>query len=191
MSGHQFLLPFFWLSNNVCFFAALLKLKTDIGICAVNSPEVYPVCLPERGLVLPDWTECEISGYGKETECKLPAINRAVLKKEKRKHSWHQYLQFLQSTLSEWREATSACGPASAVYQTCCQGGPLPPICCVRVTPEAWTTHARWDPPSLKALNVKKCWKSLQLDIYTFPIILTKLPFPNFVFFYSFFRLEP
>ncbi|CAG08560.1 unnamed protein product, partial [Tetraodon nigroviridis] len=47
---------------------ALLKLRTDIGICAVNSPEVYPVCLPDRGLVLPDWTECEISGYGKDTE---------------------------------------------------------------------------------------------------------------------------
>lgn len=58
--------------------AAILKLKTDIGICAINSPEVYPVCLPERGLVLPDWTECEISGYGKETECKLPSPKRAV-----------------------------------------------------------------------------------------------------------------
>ncbi|XP_056275911.1 tissue-type plasminogen activator isoform X1 [Pseudoliparis swirei] len=46
----------------------LLKLKTDIGICAVNSPEVLPACLPERGLVLPDWTECEISGYGKDSE---------------------------------------------------------------------------------------------------------------------------
>ncbi|XP_019120008.1 tissue-type plasminogen activator isoform X4 [Larimichthys crocea] len=47
---------------------ALLKLKTDIGICAINSPEVFPACLPERGLVLPDWTECEISGYGKDAE---------------------------------------------------------------------------------------------------------------------------
>ncbi|XP_010782514.1 tissue-type plasminogen activator isoform X2 [Notothenia coriiceps] len=47
---------------------ALLKLKTDIGICAVNSPEVLPACLPDRGLVLPDWTECEISGYGKDSE---------------------------------------------------------------------------------------------------------------------------
>lgn len=28
------------------------------------------MCLPERGLVLPDWTECEISGYGKDSECK-------------------------------------------------------------------------------------------------------------------------
>ncbi|XP_041856438.1 tissue-type plasminogen activator isoform X2 [Melanotaenia boesemani] len=47
---------------------AILKLKTDIGMCAVNSPEVLPACLPEHGLELPDWTECEISGYGKETE---------------------------------------------------------------------------------------------------------------------------
>ncbi|XP_047448700.1 tissue-type plasminogen activator isoform X2 [Mugil cephalus] len=47
---------------------AILKLKTDIGICAVNSEAVLPVCLPERGLVLPDWTECEISGYGKDKE---------------------------------------------------------------------------------------------------------------------------
>uniref|UniRef100_A0A4W6FGD5 Plasminogen activator, tissue n=1 Tax=Lates calcarifer TaxID=8187 RepID=A0A4W6FGD5_LATCA len=29
---------------------ALLKLKTDVGICAVNSPEVLPACLPEPGL---------------------------------------------------------------------------------------------------------------------------------------------
>ncbi|XP_051950947.1 tissue-type plasminogen activator-like isoform X2 [Xyrauchen texanus] len=47
---------------------ALLKLKSDSGICAVNSPEVLPACLPEPSLVLPDWTECEISGYGKEEE---------------------------------------------------------------------------------------------------------------------------
>ncbi|XP_077418253.1 tissue-type plasminogen activator isoform X2 [Vanacampus margaritifer] len=47
---------------------ALLKLKSDVGVCAVNSPEVLPACLPEAGLVLPDWTECEISGYGKDSE---------------------------------------------------------------------------------------------------------------------------
>nr|XP_046203037.1 tissue-type plasminogen activator-like isoform X2 [Oncorhynchus gorbuscha] len=46
----------------------LMKLKSDIGLCAVNSPEVLPACLPDPGLVLPDWTECEISGYGKEKE---------------------------------------------------------------------------------------------------------------------------
>ncbi|XP_011477145.1 tissue-type plasminogen activator isoform X1 [Oryzias latipes] len=47
---------------------AILKLKTDIGLCAVNSEEVLPACLPDRGLELPDWTECEISGYGKSSE---------------------------------------------------------------------------------------------------------------------------
>ncbi|TTB27304.1 Salivary plasminogen activator alpha 1 [Bagarius yarrelli] len=47
---------------------ALLKLKSEDGICAINSPEVLPVCLPDPGIVLPDWIECEISGYGKEEE---------------------------------------------------------------------------------------------------------------------------
>ncbi|KAG5840276.1 hypothetical protein ANANG_G00187090 [Anguilla anguilla] len=47
---------------------AILKLKTDIGICAINSPEVLPVCVPEPSTELPDWSECEISGYGKEHE---------------------------------------------------------------------------------------------------------------------------
>ncbi|XP_017323516.2 tissue-type plasminogen activator isoform X7 [Ictalurus punctatus] len=47
---------------------ALLKLKSKTGICAVNSPEVLPVCLPKPGIVLPDWMECEISGYGKDKE---------------------------------------------------------------------------------------------------------------------------
>ncbi|XP_047238290.1 tissue-type plasminogen activator isoform X2 [Girardinichthys multiradiatus] len=47
---------------------AILKLETDIGMCAVDSPEVHPACLPEHGLMLPDWTECEISGYGKDSE---------------------------------------------------------------------------------------------------------------------------
>lgn len=61
---------FSWLPSGLFPLAALLKLTTDIGICAVNSPEVFPACLPERGLVLPDWTECEISGYGKTSECK-------------------------------------------------------------------------------------------------------------------------
>ncbi|KAM9475469.1 salivary plasminogen activator gamma [Clarias gariepinus] len=51
----------------VCL-TALLKLKSTDGFCVINSPEVLPVCLPEPGMVLPDWMECEISGYGKERE---------------------------------------------------------------------------------------------------------------------------
>ncbi|KAK7934428.1 hypothetical protein WMY93_005324 [Mugilogobius chulae] len=47
---------------------ALFKLNSDIGLCAVNAPEVFPACLPDQRLELPDWTECEISGYGKESE---------------------------------------------------------------------------------------------------------------------------
>ncbi|KAK3540088.1 hypothetical protein QTP70_025653 [Hemibagrus guttatus] len=47
---------------------ALLKLKSETGICAINTPEVLPVCLPELGMFFPDWMECEISGYGKDNE---------------------------------------------------------------------------------------------------------------------------
>lgn len=33
-----------------------------------------PVCLPEASLQLPDWTECELSGYGKHEECKCRQV---------------------------------------------------------------------------------------------------------------------
>lgn len=59
-----------WFSFGLFPLAALLKLKTDVGICAVNSLEVLPACLPDPNLKLPEWTECEISGYGKDSECK-------------------------------------------------------------------------------------------------------------------------
>ncbi|KAL7981333.1 hypothetical protein Chor_002229 [Crotalus horridus] len=44
---------------------ALLKLKEHSEKCATETDSVRPVCLPEAGLQLPDWTECEVSGYGK------------------------------------------------------------------------------------------------------------------------------
>ncbi|XP_061448358.1 tissue-type plasminogen activator [Rhineura floridana] len=47
---------------------ALLKLKSLSNECATETDFVRPVCLPEPGLKLPDWTECEISGYGKHEE---------------------------------------------------------------------------------------------------------------------------
>ncbi|KAG8141226.1 putative Plasminogen activator protein, partial [Naja naja] len=31
----------------------------------ITHENVRPVCLPDAGLKLPDWTECEVSGYGK------------------------------------------------------------------------------------------------------------------------------
>ncbi|XP_055972887.1 tissue-type plasminogen activator isoform X1 [Sorex fumeus] len=46
---------------------ALLQLKSESPLCAQESDSVRPVCL-EAGLQLPDWTECEISGYGKHEE---------------------------------------------------------------------------------------------------------------------------
>ncbi|XP_074837976.1 tissue-type plasminogen activator [Carettochelys insculpta] len=47
---------------------ALLQLKSESEECASETDTVRPACLPEPGLRLPDWTECEISGYGKHDE---------------------------------------------------------------------------------------------------------------------------
>uniref|UniRef100_A0A2K5QU48 Tissue-type plasminogen activator n=1 Tax=Cebus imitator TaxID=2715852 RepID=A0A2K5QU48_CEBIM len=44
---------------------ALLQLKSDSSHCAQESNVVRTVCLPAADLQLPDWTECELSGYGK------------------------------------------------------------------------------------------------------------------------------
>ncbi|PNJ34674.1 PLAT isoform 7 [Pongo abelii] len=44
---------------------ALLQLKSDSSRCAQESSVVRTVCLPPADLQLPDWTECELSGYGK------------------------------------------------------------------------------------------------------------------------------
>lgn len=50
---------------------ALLKLKSASSSCAQESLYVRPICLPEASLQLPDWTECELSGYGKHEESSL------------------------------------------------------------------------------------------------------------------------
>ncbi|NXU83203.1 TPA protein, partial [Xiphorhynchus elegans] len=47
---------------------ALLQLSSDAGACAAETDTVRAACLPTPELQLPDWTECEISGYGKSEE---------------------------------------------------------------------------------------------------------------------------
>ncbi|XP_012667679.2 tissue-type plasminogen activator [Otolemur garnettii] len=48
---------------------ALLQLKSDsLSRCAQESVAVRTVCLPPPSLTLPDWTECELSGYGKHEQ---------------------------------------------------------------------------------------------------------------------------
>lgn len=47
---------------------ALLRLKSDSTECAKESSWVRTACLPDPSLQLPDWTECELSGYGKHEE---------------------------------------------------------------------------------------------------------------------------
>ncbi|XP_004682333.2 PREDICTED: tissue-type plasminogen activator [Condylura cristata] len=47
---------------------ALLQLKSESPHCTQESDAVRTVCLPEANLQLPDWTECELSGYGRHEE---------------------------------------------------------------------------------------------------------------------------
>lgn len=61
-----------WLTKWGFFFpsSALLQLNSDAEDCAIETDTVRAACLPTSELQLPDWTECEISGYGKNEECK-------------------------------------------------------------------------------------------------------------------------
>ncbi|XP_074143458.1 tissue-type plasminogen activator [Sminthopsis crassicaudata] len=45
-----------------------LRFKSDSLQCAQETNFVRTVCLPDAGLKMPDWTECELSGYGKHEE---------------------------------------------------------------------------------------------------------------------------
>ncbi|XP_067857489.1 tissue-type plasminogen activator [Heptranchias perlo] len=47
---------------------ALIKLRSKSGRCVRITNHVRTVCLPQERQRLADWTECEISGYGKEKE---------------------------------------------------------------------------------------------------------------------------
>lgn len=53
---------------------ALLQLRSDSKQCAQESSSVSTACLPDPNLQLPDWTECELSGYGKHEQCKWKEV---------------------------------------------------------------------------------------------------------------------
>lgn len=47
---------------------ALLQLNSEAEDCAIETDTVRAACLPTPALHLPAWTECEISGYGRNEE---------------------------------------------------------------------------------------------------------------------------
>ncbi|XP_037382051.1 tissue-type plasminogen activator [Talpa occidentalis] len=55
---------------------ALLRLRSESPHCAEESDTVRTICLPEANLQLPDWTECELSGYGKHEASSLDYSER-------------------------------------------------------------------------------------------------------------------
>lgn len=58
------------LLSSFLLLPALLQLRSDSKQCAQESRSVSTACLPDPNLQLPDWTECELSGYGKHEACK-------------------------------------------------------------------------------------------------------------------------
>ena len=64
-----------WSYSLLAFLPALLKLQSDSLHCAQESDAVRTACLPEADLQLPDWTECELSGYGKHEACKWREVS--------------------------------------------------------------------------------------------------------------------
>ncbi|GCB76962.1 hypothetical protein scyTo_0020530, partial [Scyliorhinus torazame] len=55
---------------------ALIKLRSKVGQCAKMTRNVRSVCLPWEVQQPPDWTECEISGYGRQKEFSAFYSNR-------------------------------------------------------------------------------------------------------------------
>lgn len=48
-----------------CFsLPVLVKLKKQDGRCVKKTPFIRPICLPDKGMKLPDGYCCTISGWG-------------------------------------------------------------------------------------------------------------------------------
>ncbi|CAJ0927258.1 unnamed protein product, partial [Ranitomeya imitator] len=54
---------------------ALLKLKSSSGSCSMETDSARPACMPVKDQTLSDWTECEISGFGKHMHIVCEAVS--------------------------------------------------------------------------------------------------------------------
>lgn len=52
--------------QNLLFFLALVKIRSESGECAAMTDHVQTICLPPPDLKLEGGTKCEIAGFGKE-----------------------------------------------------------------------------------------------------------------------------
>ncbi|RXN30138.1 hepatocyte growth factor activator [Labeo rohita] len=59
------------LNDIAAIFPALVKLKKVAGRCALKTPFIRPICLPEKDMTFPDHSCCKISGWGHMHERRL------------------------------------------------------------------------------------------------------------------------
>uniref|UniRef100_A0A8C9A5K7 Plasminogen activator n=1 Tax=Prolemur simus TaxID=1328070 RepID=A0A8C9A5K7_PROSS len=114
---------------------ALLQLRSDAPRCARESSSVRAVCLPEADLRLPDWTECELSGYGKHEASSLSYSERLKeahvrLYPSSRCTSQHLFNRTVTSNMLCAGDTRS--GGDQANLHDACQGDSGGPLVCLK-----------------------------------------------------------
>uniref|UniRef100_A0A8C6AKI0 t-plasminogen activator n=1 Tax=Monodon monoceros TaxID=40151 RepID=A0A8C6AKI0_MONMO len=114
---------------------ALLQLKSDSLTCALESNAVRTVCLPDAGLQLPDWTECELSGYGKH-EASSPFYSERLKEAHVRLYPssrcTSQYLFNRTVTNNMLCAGDTRSGGDQANLHDACQGDSGGPLVCMK-----------------------------------------------------------
>ncbi|XP_062435999.1 urokinase-type plasminogen activator [Rhea pennata] len=110
---------------------ALIRIKTASGQCAVETKYVRTVCLPEKNLHLPDNTQCEISGYGKQDfydifyAQRLMSANVNLISQRKCTHEYYDNIRVTDNMVcagdSTWK--TDACKGDSGGPMVCEHNG--------------------------------------------------------------------
>lgn len=112
---------------------ALLQLKSDSLQCAQETDSVRTVCLPEADLQLPDWTECELSGYGKH-EASSPFYSEQLKEAHVRLYPSNlctsQYLHNKTVTDNMLCAGDTRSGGNEANLHDACQGDSGGPLVC-------------------------------------------------------------
>nr|KAF6460854.1 plasminogen activator, tissue type [Molossus molossus] len=114
---------------------ALLRLKSDSLQCAEESASVRTVCLPEADLQLPDWTECELSGYGKHEASSLSYSERlkeAHVRLYPSSRCTSQYLSNRTVTSNMLCAGDTRSGGNQANLHDACQGDSGGPLVCMK-----------------------------------------------------------
>ncbi|XP_056426956.1 tissue-type plasminogen activator isoform X2 [Hyla sarda] len=106
---------------------ALLKLKSSSGSCAMETDSARAACMPVRDQMLPDWTECEISGFGKHAR-NSPFLSEQL--KEGRVRLYPDKLCTPKQLANRLVTPNMLCAGDSVNQDDACQGDSGGPLVC-------------------------------------------------------------